>query len=325
MPGSSSRFSEKVAEILRNADRTIRQLPPEDHRRLYNVWRVTMSTLAPVDSFYVAFFRDDRYLAVVYVFDERESESPGFQMYGPAGLSAWIRAHALPYFYAMDNGRLMHMGHSFGDKALASQDAIAIPLFEATANGPTVVGLASMQTYRPNAYTEDTANAFAWLAKSVMTNLRREREDAMNRELLLSGDDDLEPEPFASLPEIIDEFGQKLARMRAKIEHTLRVDPQDLEGVQRELLELRDICEQCQTETVELLMTPAVDSDLLLGTLTPREREVANLMADGLSNEEIGTRLVISEFTVKTHVTRILRKFGVRQRAAVVARLRPYR
>jgi DNA-binding NarL/FixJ family response regulator len=48
-------------------------------------------------------------------------------------------------------------------------------------------------------------------------------------------------------------------------------------------------------------------------------------MADGLSNEEIGTRLVISEFTVKTHVTRILRKFGVRQRAAVVARLRPYR
>jgi DNA-binding CsgD family transcriptional regulator len=52
-------------------------------------------------------------------------------------------------------------------------------------------------------------------------------------------------------------------------------------------------------------------------TLTAREREIATLMADGMSNREIGEKLVISEGTVDVHVKHILSKLGFKSRAQV--------
>lgn len=69
-------------------------------------------------------------------------------------------------------------------------------------------------------------------------------------------------------------------------------------------------------------MVPASDRrpDHLVEELTPREREVLALMAEGLANKEIADRLSVSGHTVKFHVNAILAKLGAQSRTEAVVR-----
>ncbi len=54
--------------------------------------------------------------------------------------------------------------------------------------------------------------------------------------------------------------------------------------------------------------------------ITPREYEILGLIAEGLSNREIGERLFVSENTVKTHSSRLFEKLGVNRRVQAVVK-----
>ncbi len=74
----------------------------------------------------------------------------------------------------------------------------------------------------------------------------------------------------------------------------------------------RRLIEEFASRAKEPQPAPAVDM------LTDREREVVGLVAEGLSNDEIGARLFMSVATARTHVSRAMIKVGARDRAQLV-------
>lgn len=82
------------------------------------------------------------------------------------------------------------------------------------------------------------------------------------------------------------------------------------------------VLHQFGTASTEHVAPPAAASAAALPDLSSREREVLELLAEGLTNNEIGARLFISPITVRNHVSRILAKLQVRDRREAMLRVR---
>lgn len=85
-----------------------------------------------------------------------------------------------------------------------------------------------------------------------------------------------------------------------------------------------------EVEVREIMVAAPVEfvrdqEKLELFGITPRELEVLQLIADGLSNKEIAVRVFVSENTIKTHLSRVFDKLGARRRTQAVQIAKEYR
>jgi DNA-binding NarL/FixJ family response regulator len=119
----------------------------------------------------------------------------------------------------------------------------------------------------------------------------------------------------------LDEYIFEALRAGASGFLTKDVDPDDLRNAVRIVAAGHALLAPSVTRRVVDAFATAVPEPKQperLDVLTEREREVLGLVAEGLSNNELAERLIVSRLTVKTHVSRILSKLGARDRAQLM-------
>jgi hypothetical protein len=138
--------------------------------------------------------------------------------------------HRRPYVIAEDDGRLLSQGVSFGDESKASADVVVVPVLRDESPGAPVLGLASIQSYAANSYTEEHVRAFQWTARSVAIALAREREDELDRQALGAAPDPLEAQP-RSVAEIVGDFSDRLRSLKLMIDALAEAIPSAAEDL----------------------------------------------------------------------------------------------
>jgi DNA-binding NarL/FixJ family response regulator len=121
----------------------------------------------------------------------------------------------------------------------------------------------------------------------------------------------------------VDEYVFAMLRAGAIGFLTKDVDPADLRAAVRRVAAGEPLLSAAATRALiaEFLDAPPRarrGTEPRLAVLTQREREVVRLVAEGLTNEEIGERLFISPATARTHISRAIGKLEVRDRAHLI-------
>ena len=87
---------------------------------------------------------------------------------------------------------------------------------------------------------------------------------------------------------------------------------------------VEDVLNELRAAAPDVPLPAAADLDrrAAAATISPREQELLQVLAEGLTNREIATRLVLEESTIRTHLRNIYRKLGVNSRLQTIQRAR---
>ncbi|MFD5245086.1 LuxR C-terminal-related transcriptional regulator [Amycolatopsis sp. NPDC058340] len=233
-------------------------------------------------------------------------------------LGDWILGRRWPYTVDQDEGVVLRGSPWLEALRFGFQDAIVVPVLDAGHAGRCrVIGFAAALSCSPDVYDAQAVEAFLRLTRTMIDESAEGRSEGRE-----AHPDEDSPAGWSCPPELADSIGGKLLPLRAGIARVRRTAPSEEVALQRAVQELNETFGAVWNEMFSLLTGPARKSENLVSRLTPREKEVAELVAKGHSNREIARCLYISEPTVKTHVSRILRKLGVGQRAEITALVR---
>ena len=156
----------------------------------------------------------------------------------------------------------------------------------------------------------------------MLMDVRMPRLDGLEATRAITGDPALEATRVVVLTTYeLDEYVFEALRAGASGFLTKDVDPADLRDAVRTVAAGHALLAPSVTRRVVDAFATAVPEPKAperLEALTDREREVLALVAQGLSNDELAERLILSPLTTKTHVSRILAKLHARDRAQLV-------
>lgn len=315
------RVDAETAIILREAYHKIQSLYRGDHYGLYDYVRAVAGKIARVDTFYVGFLHGANRIRYPYGYDTGRYIDPDTHNFGPNGQTAWILRHRTTYRYAYDNGAVLRAGVPFGHVSTPSADAVTTPLFRPAENGSEqLFGMVSMHSYQPNSYDDNAIRAFEWLCGLVARVLTREGEDADALRRLPAG----EGPTLLTSDRVMEYLGHQIASLRAIAVEALAEPDGAGATVQEHLNRLVRATEQIQSELVEMMLDADDAPELRYASLTRAQQGVAVLLVDDLDNDQLAAELGISLNTVKTHLSAILRKYGMANRAQVADDIRKY-
>ncbi|MEU4604051.1 LuxR C-terminal-related transcriptional regulator [Kribbella sp. NPDC023972] len=315
------RVDAETAIILREAYHKIEALFRADHYGLYDYARVVAGKIARVDTFYVGFLQGTSRVRYPYGYDDGRYVDPDTHIFGPNGQTAWLVRRRQTYRFAYDNGAALHAGVPIGDVGRRSEDAVTVPIFRPVKDGPDqLFGMLSMQSYAPNSFDDNAVRAFEWLGGLVERVLTREGEDREALRRLPAGD--VGPNLLTS-DHVMEYLAHRVGSIR-EIATEGMDEPEVSAAVRSHLTRIIDLTEHIQSELIEMLMDTDEGPERRYASLTKAQQSVAVLLVDGLDNDQLAAELGISLNTVKTHLSAILRKYGMANRSQVADDVRKY-